>query len=70
MELFAKATKTAVGNSISATGDRLLDIGIHNTLDELSEAQRTAQCNRLAATFTGRTIPKSVRIPYAHHMDP
>lgn len=64
--IIRKVTKAAVGIPISAATDRLLEMGIHNTLNELIEAQRMAQYNRLAATITGRTILESLRIPYAH----
>lgn len=33
--------------------DRLFELGVHNTLDEIAEAQRTAQLERLSQTRTG-----------------
>lgn len=51
-----KAYKTALGLLQSTSTDRLLSLGVHNTLEEISEAQRTAQLERLQATRTGRAI--------------
>ncbi|XP_077539778.1 uncharacterized protein LOC144152384 [Haemaphysalis longicornis] len=51
-----KAYKTALGLICSTSTARLLELGVHNTLEEISEAQTTAQLERLASTRTGRRI--------------
>lgn len=44
--------------------ERLLKMGIHNTFDELVEAHRTAQYERLTKTPAGRHILRKLNIPY------
>lgn len=51
-----KAYRTALGLLNSTSTARLLELGVHNTLEEISEAQRTAQLERLATTSSGRRI--------------
>ncbi|KAH9381366.1 hypothetical protein HPB48_020748 [Haemaphysalis longicornis] len=63
--IIRETTKAAVGIPMAAFTEELLEMGIHNTLDEHIEAQRIAQYNRLAGTPTGRTVLKSLHIPYA-----
>ncbi|XP_049523886.1 uncharacterized protein LOC125945689 [Dermacentor silvarum] len=46
--------------------DLLLQLGVHNTLDELIEAQRRSQLERLTLTATGRHILTSLGITYHH----
>lgn len=58
--LIRKAVKTALGLPVSTSNDMLLRLGLHNTLDEIAEAQRTAQRERLLGTPAGRYILKSI----------
>lgn len=51
-----KTYKAALGLLNSASTERLLQLGIHNTLEEIGEAQRAAQLERLSTTKTGRHI--------------
>lgn len=51
-----KTYKTALGLLASTSTERLLELGLHNTLEEVSEAQRTAQLERLSTTVAGREI--------------
>ncbi|KAH9362635.1 hypothetical protein HPB48_001268 [Haemaphysalis longicornis] len=50
---------------MAASTKQLLDVGIYKTLDELIEAQRIPQYNRLAGTPTGWAILQSLHIPFA-----
>lgn len=62
--LIRKIYKQAVGLPISTSTDRLLELGLHNTIDELIEAQRIAQYERLSKTKTGRHILEKLCIGY------
>lgn len=55
-----KAHKTALGLLASTSNDALARLGVHNTLEEVSEAQRTTQLTRLATTKAGRAILQRV----------
>ena len=63
--LIRKVYKQALGIPVSTPTDRLLALGVHNTLDELIEAHKTAQYERLAQTPTGRRILDCLYIGYA-----
>lgn len=54
--LIRKTVKRALGLPIRTSTEGLLALGIHNTLDEIIEAQRTAQISRLSVTRAGREI--------------
>lgn len=54
--LIRKAYKQALGLPISTSTEKLLGLGLHNTIDELIEAHLTAQQQRLATTPTGRHL--------------
>lgn len=54
--MLRKAYKAALGLYTYTSTEKLLELGVHNTLEEIAEAQRTAQLTRLAQTKTGRTI--------------
>lgn len=54
--LICKSIKKVIGVPTSASTDRLLQLGVHNTLDEIIEAQETAQVSRLSSTPAGREI--------------
>nr|XP_050025174.1 uncharacterized protein LOC126520059 [Dermacentor andersoni] len=58
--LIRRAYKTALGLPPNASTARLLRLGVHNTLDELIEARRTAQVQRLHRSPTGRYILSSI----------
>ncbi|XP_072145050.1 uncharacterized protein [Dermacentor andersoni] len=51
-----KAYKAALGLLGSTSTEKFMALGVHNTLDEIAEAQRTAQLERLSETRTGRKI--------------
>lgn len=52
--IIQKVYKAALGLSDNTNTEKLLELGTHNTLEEIIEAQKTAQLNRLAKTSTGR----------------
>ncbi|XP_049271608.1 uncharacterized protein LOC125758439 [Rhipicephalus sanguineus] len=58
--LIRRAYKTALGLPPNTSTDRLLRLGVHNTLDELIEAHRSAQVQRLYRSPTGRHILSSI----------
>lgn len=51
-----KAYKSALGLLGCTRNSALAGLGVHNTLDEISEAQRISQLVRLGTTTTGRSI--------------
>lgn len=51
-----KAHKATLGLLNCTSTARLLELGVNNTLEEIAEAQRTAQLERLSTTRTGRSI--------------
>lgn len=55
-ELIRKCTRTLMGLPANASTAKLEQMGMHNTLEEIIEAQQTAQYNRLSATEAGRAI--------------
>nr|XP_037275992.1 uncharacterized protein LOC119168701 [Rhipicephalus microplus] len=57
-----KACKTARGLYPHTNTERMLALGVHNTLKEIAEAQRTVQYHRLSQTRTGRTILQRIGI--------
>ncbi|XP_075739149.1 uncharacterized protein LOC142784609 [Rhipicephalus microplus] len=60
--MIRKAYKTALGLYPHTNTERMLALGIHNTLEEIAEAQRTAQYHCLSQTRTGRTILQRIGI--------
>ncbi|XP_077551582.1 uncharacterized protein LOC144165356 [Haemaphysalis longicornis] len=54
--IIRKAYKAALGLYTHTNTEKLLELGVHNTLDEIAEAQHTAQMARLAPTRSGRSI--------------
>lgn len=54
--LIRKATKQALGIPMSASTERLLHMGLHNTVDELIEGHLSSQRARLAMTKTGQKL--------------
>lgn len=51
-----KVTKQALGIPTSTSNEKLGHLGMHNTLEEIAEAQQRAQLARLSTTPPGRTI--------------
>ncbi|XP_037518344.1 uncharacterized protein LOC119395129 [Rhipicephalus sanguineus] len=62
--LIRKAYKQAIELPINRSTRKLLDLGLHNTLGELIEAQNIAQYERLSKSPTGRYILKRLGIGY------
>ncbi|KAH7973911.1 hypothetical protein HPB49_006898 [Dermacentor silvarum] len=54
--LLRSCTKVALCLSPSTSTARLLNLGNHNTFEELAEATLTAQLTRLSGTVTGRNL--------------
>ncbi|KAH7975075.1 hypothetical protein HPB49_023313 [Dermacentor silvarum] len=54
--IIRKCTKRALGLPISTSTEALEGMGVHNTWQELAEATRTAQLERLSLTETGQQI--------------
>lgn len=54
--MIRKAYKTALGLPVFTSTDRLLQLGLHNTLPELTEAHTNSQHQRLRLTATGRYV--------------
>lgn len=61
--LIRKSYKIALGLPAFTPTVRLLQLGIHNSLSELLEAQRVQQLTRLALTPTGRTVLHKLGYP-------
>lgn len=62
--LIRKAYKAALGLPSYTNNERLLQLGVHNTLEEIIEAQRIAQLERLSSTWAGREIMEKLKINY------
>ncbi|KAG0421412.1 hypothetical protein HPB47_002672 [Ixodes persulcatus] len=60
--LIKRAYKQAIGIPITTSNARFEALGLHNTLDELVEAQRIAQMERLTKSPTGRHILQTLNI--------
>ncbi|XP_075532827.1 uncharacterized protein LOC142566021 [Dermacentor variabilis] len=54
--LIRKTYKIALGLPESTSTARLLQLGVYNTLEEIVDAQRTSQLERMSLTATGRYI--------------
>ncbi|KAH7965257.1 hypothetical protein HPB49_005416 [Dermacentor silvarum] len=65
--LLRSCTKVALCLSSSTSTARLLNLGTHNTFEELAEATLTAQLTRLSGTAIGRTLLSQLGIaPITH----
>lgn len=62
--LIRRAFKTAMGLFETTSTNRLLQLGVHNTLEEIAEAQRNAQLERLSTTKAGRKILDNLGVGY------
>ncbi|KAG0420091.1 hypothetical protein HPB47_003683 [Ixodes persulcatus] len=60
--LIRQAYKAALGLPINTSTDKLLQLGLHNTLDVLTEAHRRMQELRLARTNVGRAVLRRLGI--------
>ncbi|KAH6928058.1 hypothetical protein HPB50_011064 [Hyalomma asiaticum] len=60
--LIHQAYKSALSLPISTSTDRLLSMGVHNSLTELTEAHRTAQLLRLSRTRPGRALLSTLEL--------
>lgn len=58
--LIRKAYKIAMGLSPTTSTMKLLQMGVHNTWEELIEAQRVNQLERLKLTKTGQALLKNL----------
>ncbi|KAG0412900.1 hypothetical protein HPB47_009963 [Ixodes persulcatus] len=67
--IIRRAYKTALGLFESTSTTRFLQLGIHNTLEEIAEAQRTAQLERLSTTKTGRRILDDLGIRHSNETE-
>ncbi|KAG0423072.1 hypothetical protein HPB47_001125 [Ixodes persulcatus] len=63
------AYKLALGLPNNTSTELLLQLGLHNTLDELIEAQRRSHLERLTLTETGRHILTKLGITYHPYGD-
>lgn len=68
--LIRRAYKSAFGLPVTTNTKRLLQLRLHNTLDEIAEAQRTAQLERLSSTKAGRKIACKLGIGYHEQKGP
>lgn len=55
-QIIRMAYKTALRLPQNTSNDKLLALGLHNTIEELTEAQLRTQENRLLQTPTGREV--------------
>ncbi|KAG0443065.1 hypothetical protein HPB47_015327 [Ixodes persulcatus] len=62
--LIKRALKQALEIPICGPNEKSEALSVHNTLEELIEAQRTAHLERLTKTATGRHLLDSLRIAY------
>lgn len=62
--MIRKAFKRAVGVPLNASTDKFLELGVHNSLNELIEAHDIAQYERLSRSKAGRCILESLSIAY------
>ncbi|KAH6945783.1 hypothetical protein HPB50_009941 [Hyalomma asiaticum] len=60
--MLRKGLKTALGLPNSTSTEKLEQLGLHNTAEEIFEAQRTAQITRLSTTQAGHRILRDAGI--------
>ncbi|XP_065297403.1 uncharacterized protein [Dermacentor albipictus] len=58
--MIRKAIKAALGLPAMASTSRLLKMGVHNTWQELAEAHKNSQLERLKLTPTGRSVLRNL----------
>ena len=64
--IIRRVFKQAIGLPITTSNEKLLELGLHNTSEELIEAQRIAQYERLTQSKTGRSILEELGINYTN----
>lgn len=64
--IIQQAYKWALGLPVYTSTEKLLQLGMHNTLEELIEAHKTAQITRLSDTMTGLHILHKLKIQPIH----
>ncbi|KAG0430224.1 hypothetical protein HPB47_022892 [Ixodes persulcatus] len=62
--LIRKSYKRALGIPDTTSNEKLAALGLHNTVEEIIEAQRVSQLERLTKSATGRHILASLGIRY------
>ncbi|KAG0420213.1 hypothetical protein HPB47_003602 [Ixodes persulcatus] len=62
--LIRKSYKRALGIPDTTSNEKLAALGLHNTVEEITEAQRVSQQERLTKSATGRHIMASLGIRY------
>lgn len=62
--LIRKVYKLALGVPEYASTELLLELGVHNALEEIAEAQRVSQLERMSATKMDRNILVKLGITY------
>lgn len=68
--LIRKTYKSALSLPTYTANERLMKLGLHNTLNELIEAQRVSQLQRLSLTPTGRQVLHNIgRTPPPAHLN-
>lgn len=60
--LIRKVYKIALGLPGNVSTQKLMELGVNNTLEEIAEAQRSAHLERLSGTKTGRKILQDLGI--------
>lgn len=68
--MIKRAYKQALHLPITTANEKFEALGVHNTLDELMEAQRIAQLERLSRSPTGQHILQSLGITYNTQFGP
>ncbi|KAG0421011.1 hypothetical protein HPB47_003089 [Ixodes persulcatus] len=61
--LICKVYKNALGLLHNTNTEKLKALGMHNTVEEIIEAQKTSQQQRLEQTRSGRTLLERLNIP-------
>lgn len=68
--LIRKVVKRALGLPITTPTYKLLELGVHNTLEEIAEAQERVQLTRLTTTKAGRHILRELGFFSSRARDP
>ncbi|XP_037521373.1 uncharacterized protein LOC119398612 [Rhipicephalus sanguineus] len=68
--IIKKAYKQALHVPQSTENQKLMELGLHNTIEELIEAQRISHYERLSQTQTGRHILRTLDIEYVTQTGP
>lgn len=60
--LMRKSIKRVLGLPVTTSTEKLMQLGMHNTFSEVTEAQKTAQIVRLSTSKAGRRLLDSVNL--------